>query len=261
MSETVELHYVERGAGTSVVLIHGFPLSHESWEPQVEALAAAGCRAIAPDLRGHGRSPVTGGVYSMALLAGDVLALLDRLGVERAIFAGHSMGGYVSFAVLRLGPDRVAGLALISTRAAPDSPEARAARLADAEAVLERGPADLAGRMIGRFFAEGFAERQPEAVASVRRVILETPREAIAGALRGMAGRPDSSPLLPSLSVPALVVTGDADRLIPPAESRAMAAAIPGAHLEVMAGVGHMPQVEQPAGLSGLLVEFAAATR
>src|ERR1700691_4593517 len=97
MADTVTLHYSEAGQGTPVVLLHGFPLSGAIWHEQQQQLSGR-FRVIAPDLRGHGRSAAPAGVYDMDLLARDVLTLLDVLLIKKAIFIGHSMGGYVTLA-------------------------------------------------------------------------------------------------------------------------------------------------------------------
>src|SRR5512144_1307135 len=120
----VNLAYEEHGEGTPVILTHGFPLNRSIWYPVVPKLSEK-VHLILPDLRGHGQSPVPEGVYSMRLLAEDLRALMDQLNIEKVVLAGHSMGGYVSLAFARAYPGRLAGLALVATQAAADSPERR----------------------------------------------------------------------------------------------------------------------------------------
>ena len=114
----------ESGEGMPVVLCHGFPELAFSWRHQLAALAAAGYRAIAPDQRGYGGSdrPEDTAAYDMHHLCGDLVGLLDVLGIERAVFAGHDWGGFVAWAMPVLHPDRCAGVIGVNTPYLPRSP-------------------------------------------------------------------------------------------------------------------------------------------
>src|SRR5579871_5777811 len=116
MADTVKLHYSEAGQGAPVVLLHGFPLSSAIWQEQQRSLSDR-FRVITPDLRGHGNSPAPSGAYTMESLAQDLLALLDSLGIAQAAILGHSMGGYIALAALKLAPERFTALGLIASQA------------------------------------------------------------------------------------------------------------------------------------------------
>ncbi|HEX9055118.1 MAG TPA: alpha/beta fold hydrolase, partial [Gemmatimonadales bacterium] len=133
----VNLAVDARGDGPAILFIHGYPLDHTIWSPQLEALD--GWRRIAPDLRGMGQSDAPDLGYSMATYASDLAALLDALGVERVVLCGLSMGGYVAFEFLRRWRARVSGLVLIATRAGPDTTEGKRARDAAAAQAREGG--------------------------------------------------------------------------------------------------------------------------
>src|SRR5260370_36451285 len=124
MAHTVTLHFSEHGQGTPVVFLHGYPLSSAIWHTQQQGLSDH-YRVITPDLRGHGQSPAPDGVYEMDTLAADVLALLDSLNIPKAVIMGHSMGGYVTFALWRMAAQRFQSLGLICSPARPDSEAAR----------------------------------------------------------------------------------------------------------------------------------------
>jgi 3-oxoadipate enol-lactonase len=113
----VTLGYDDQGQGDLVLLVHAFPLSRRMWAPQVAALTAAGYRVIAPDLRGFGQSEASDGPYPLALLADDLLALLDTLGIASTAVVGLSMGGYIAFRLIEKAPERVRALVLADTRA------------------------------------------------------------------------------------------------------------------------------------------------
>jgi pimeloyl-ACP methyl ester carboxylesterase len=120
----VELHVLEAGQGTPVVLLHGFPELAFSWRHQLPALAAAGCRVIAPDQRGYGRSSRPAAIedYDIEHLVGDVVGLLDELDEERAIFVGHDWGSMVVSNLVVLAPDRVSGVVNVSVPFLPRAP-------------------------------------------------------------------------------------------------------------------------------------------
>lgn len=250
------LSFTDAGRGRTLLLVHGFPLDRTIWEPQIEALSKR-YRVVAPDVRGHGQSPAPEGPYPMDDLARDLLDLMTRLGVERFAAAGHSMGGYILFALHRLAPGRLERLSLVATRAGADADEARRSRLANAERALKEGTGFLAETMSARALRP---DPDPAVAKQVREIVLKTPPAGVAGALRGMAARPDSTPQLASIRVPTLVLAGAQDQLVPPAESRAMAAAIPGARFALIEGAGHLPSLERPAATLRAIEEWLRMT-
>ena len=238
----VSLAVDARGDGPAVLFIHGYPLDHTIWEPQLEALN--GWRRIAPDLRGMGQSDAPDLGYSMATYAADLAALLDALDVERTVLCGLSMGGYVVFEFLRRWRERVAGLALISTRASADSADGRRARDAAAGQARDAGAREIADSMLPTMLAAG---APGPLVEQVRAMMAATPVAGIIGALGAMRDRPDSTPLLPTLAgIPTLVIAGADDHLIPVTQTSAIADAIPGARLVVVPGAAHLPTLEAP---------------
>lgn len=249
-----ELAVEVRGEGAPCVLVHGFPLDHTMWRHQLVALSR--WRRIAPDLRGFGASSAPADGYSMARYADDLVAVLDALRLEQAVFCGLSMGGYVLFELWRRHPQRVRALVLADTRAEGDNADGKRGR-DELAAVAEReGPAGIAARMLPKLVARTTAQAQPEVVRQVEAMILRTPVPGIVGALRAMRDRPDNRPLLPEIRVPTLVLVGAADELVPPAASRAMADAIPGARYAEVPEAGHLAPLEQPLIASRLMVDF-----
>jgi 3-oxoadipate enol-lactonase len=236
-----ELAVRDHGDRPPLLLVHGFPLDGEIWQPQIEAFRGAR-RVLAPDLMGFGGSSAAGRA-SVEEHADDLAALLDRLVVRRAVVVGLSMGGYVALAFWRRHPDRCAGLVLASTRAGPDSEAGRAGRYQMVIAVTQRGVAAVSDAMAARLVGP---DAPPALQAQLRAVMSRQPRDGVIAALKAMAARASSAPQLPGITVPALVITGAADALIDPAESRALAVAIPGARLVVVPGAGHLVNLEEP---------------
>ena len=246
-----------RGRGPAILFIHGYPLSHDIWEPQLAGLE--GWTRIAPDLRGMGQSDAPDLGYSIATYAEDLLGLLSVVGVERAVLCGLSMGGYVAFEMLRRAPERVRGLVLMDTRPEADTPEGRKGREAAMATAREGGAAAIAESMLPRMLSPSALAENPALVERVRQMMAATPVAGITGAIAALRDRLDSTPLLGGLSeTPTLVVVGEHDQITPPKQVRAMAAAIPGARFEVVKGAGHLPTLERPESTTALLGEFLA---
>ncbi|NQT17040.1 MAG: alpha/beta fold hydrolase [Planctomycetes bacterium] len=252
----IELAVVDLGSGPPVLLVHGFPLDHTMWDAQVEPLSAEH-RVIAPDLRGFGRSGVTEGKVTMEQFADDLAALLDGLGVEEpVVFCGLSMGGYAAWQFWRKYSDRVRALILCDTRAAADVPEAAAARLDMANRVLAEGPEPLVDAMIPKLFADTTYANDPQAVESLRRVMLSTDPRGIAAAARGMAERPDATSMLGRIGCPTLVAVGEFDALSAPDEMQSMADAINGARFARIRVAGHMSPMENAESFTAAVLAF-----
>ena len=250
----VELDFEERGKGEAVLLIHGFPLDRRIWEAQIGTLTER-FRVVAPDLRGHGRSKAPPGACTLDDYASDLFHLMDNLGVRDFAAAGHSMGGYILFAMHRLAPGRLTKLALVTTRAMADDEDGKKNREAVAQKVLSEGTTFLADSMAARVLR---AQPAPEVVARFREIIASQNPTGIAAASRAMAGRRDARGQLASIKVPTLVLLGTSDKLVPPEETRAMAAAIPGATLVEVPGTSHLPMMEAPDVTTRALLDFFA---
>lgn len=262
ISFDVELSYYDTGAGAPVVLLHGFPLDHTMWEPQIAALKDV-CHVIAPDLRGFGRSTIDAedaeSGIEMARYASDVRSILDALDIhEPIILCGFSMGGYVLWQFVRLFPERVRAIVLCDTRAAADSPEALANRLKSATAVMQQGPGVVADAMLPKLLAPATRSNRPEVVERVDAMMRGTSAAAIAAAQRGMARRPDMREHLHGISMPALVIVGAEDAISPPAEMREIADALPNAEFVEIPQAGHMTTLENPTAVNAALVRFVA---
>lgn len=252
-----EMTFVDEGQGDAILLVHGFPFDHNQWSPQVEALSPQ-YRVIASDLRGHGQSQATPGTYHMDLFAVDSVTLLNYLGVKKVILAGLSMGGYIAFVFLRKYPERVRALILADTRPQADTPEGAKGREDAARKAETEGTKALIDGLLPKLLTAKTLESRPELVAQVRAMMERCSPQGWAAAQRGMAQRPDSTPLLSQIAVPTLIVVGEEDILTPPDDSRHMQGLIPGARLEVIPGAAHVTSLEQPEVFNRTLASFLA---
>jgi pimeloyl-ACP methyl ester carboxylesterase len=231
--------------GVPVLMVHGHPFDRSMWAPQLHALGARH-RMVAPDLRGYGASTVVPGITPLDTFARDLAALLDHLGIPRAVLCGLSMGGQIVLEFHRLFPDRVAGLVLADTFAQGETPEGRKERNDLADTLLRDGMSAYAHGVLDSMIAPATVRDRPGVAAHVLRMMLAAPPEGAAAALRGRAERPDYTAMLARIAVPTLVVVGRDDVFTPVADARFLHERIPGARLAIIEGAGHLPNLERP---------------
>lgn len=231
-----------------LLLVHAFPLDSSMWGDQVATFPGA----IAPDLPGFGSAPASGDVMTMSAAAERCIGAMDAAGCEKAVVCGLSMGGYVAFEVWRTYRDRVVGLVFANTRAEADDEAGVEKRLALAKRLNDEGSGFLVEApppLLSAAASGDLTER-------VRSIIAAQSAGAIAAASAGMANRPDSTPDLPAISVPVLVITSSGDALIPPEATARIAEAIPDASLATIEGAGHLSNLEAPERFNALLQGF-----
>jgi 3-oxoadipate enol-lactonase len=219
----------------TVVLLHAFPLGPAMWDDVRAPLEASGWEV---------RAPLLGDGESMGAWAGQILAEVEGPVVP----VGSSMGGYLAFELWRQAPDRIAGLGLFGTRPGADSAEAREGRESTLR-LLAEGGLEALWEQIGPKLTAQPSER-------ARAIVLAQDPAHVASAVAAIRDRPDSTALLPEIAVPALVVAGAEDALIPSAESVALAKTLPHAQLVLLPGVGHLPPLERPDELAGDLLRL-----
>ncbi|MGW1548403.1 alpha/beta fold hydrolase [Streptomyces sp. NPDC002346] len=252
------LVYDDRGpsGGLPVVLIHGHPFDRTMWAPQAEALERAGYRVIASDLRGYGESAVVPGRTLLADFADDMAALLDHLGVERAVVGGLSMGGQIAMEFHRLHRNRVSALVLADTSPVSETDDGKAFRNRLADRLLGEGMAGYADEVIDRMIAPYNVTALPGVAAQVLAMMRTTAPEGAAAALRGRAERPDYRESLAGAEVPVLLVFGADDTYTPVADGEALHRMIPDSALVVVDRAAHLPNLEQPERFNAALLRF-----
>jgi 3-oxoadipate enol-lactonase len=230
----------------AVVMIHGFPLTRAIWARQSYALARS-FRVISPDLRGAGMSSSPEGPYLMERLAGDVAALLDSLGIERVALIGHSMGGYVVMAFVRMFSERVERLALVASRLRADTPDVAASRQMLADRVeREEAIEPVIDAYLPLLVAAQTPAQRPWVVERAHEIARQNGPAGVAATLRGMAVRSSSEDIAEELDIPALVIAGARDRVVPLDEAQAVSNKFPYGTLVVCDESGHLPMLEEP---------------
>ncbi|HEV7898566.1 MAG TPA: 3-oxoadipate enol-lactonase [Planosporangium sp.] len=247
---TARLGYELSGPAGAPLLVLGGSLgtTRAMWRPQLPELTRRR-RVLRFDHRGHGESEVPAGPYRLDELGADVLALLDEVGAERVSYAGLSLGGMIGMWLAAHAPGRIDRLALLCT----------SAYLPPAQAWLERarlvragGTAAVADAVVARWFTPEFAGHEPDTVAELTKGLAAVPAPGYAGCCEAIAAM-DLRPVLHRIGAPTLVIAGAADPATPPAHSEAIAAAVPGARLTVVARAAHLASVERAAEVSRLL--------
>jgi pimeloyl-ACP methyl ester carboxylesterase len=260
MTSVGKLRYLEapaqgdRPRGT-LLLLHAFPLNARMWEPQL-ALAADGWRVVAPHLRGFDGGVSDPPAGSVDDYAGDVIDLLDALKVDDAVVGGLSMGGYVAFAILRHAPRYVRALVLADTRSQADTPEGVAGRKRMLDLLAGKGPSAVVEEMLPKLLGPSTRATRPDLEDRVRALAASNHAVAIAGAIRALMTRPDSTPLLRTIHCPTLIAVGAEDTLTPPALSEEMHHAIAGSELVTIPGAGHLSNLEKPEAFNLALAAF-----
>ena len=236
-----------------VVLSNSLGSTPAMWDPQLPALAKR-LRVVRYDHRGHGASPVPPGPYELDDLGADVLALLDRLELERVHWCGLSLGGMVGMWVAIHAPERIDRLVLCCTSAKLGPPEMWADRAAT---VREHGVDAVADAGIERWLSPAFLQREPEIAARTRAMLASTPAEGYA-ACCGVIERMDQTARLGEIRAPTLVIAAADDPATPPEHGELIASAIPGARIEIVPRARHLATVEQPQAMTELILGHLA---
>lgn len=241
------------GAGTVLVLLHGFPVDHRMWDGVVDALHVE-IPVLAPDLPGLGSALLPAdGAPSLDASADAVAAVVRRAGHERALVAGLSMGGYVALALAERHPELVAGLALVDTKATADADDARANRLRVADEVETTSSVDAVLGMVGSLLSATSVREHPGLPGEVTAWIGEQEPAGVAWSQRAMAARPDRTQVLAGFDGPVVVVVGEDDTVTPLPGAQQMVDAASDTTLVVVPGAGHLSAVEAPGAVAEAL--------
>ena len=246
-----------RDAGTTVILLHGFPHDRGLWTNQSQALDSTfpDTRLLIPDLPGFGRSTPPS-ESTMDAYADAVVAVLDEAGVGKAVVGGLSMGGYIALAFWRRHPSRVRALVLMDTKATADAEPARAKRQALIADVAREGFGPTVPSLIPGQLGKTTRETQPVLVERVEIMLRRAPELGVICAATAMMNRIDSTPTLDTITVPTLVIVGDEDALTPVSDAIAMSSLIRGSRLVTIAGAGHLSPLEAPDVVNAAIAEF-----
>ncbi|QKK01251.1 MAG: alpha/beta fold hydrolase [Pseudomonadota bacterium] len=254
-NQGIEIYFEDTGAGPPLVLGHSFLCSGTMWRQQLPALAGD-YRVINPDLRGHGRSGHATAPFSLYDAVEDVVAVLDGLEIERAVWCGLSIGGMIALRAALTHPDRVGGLILMDTDAGRESVLRALKYRAMGLGVRAVGLGPFIPAVARLMFGSTTRRENPAIVDDWKAQVRSM---HVPSALRGLEALLERDSLLERLEeidVPALVVVGEEDRSLPPALSRQIHERLPGSTLRVIPRAGHLSSLERPQAVNAALLEF-----
>ena len=252
MAKPAKLHYELEGPEDAPLLVMANSLGTNlhMWDDQAPELRKR-LRLLRYNHRGHEGSETPPGPYSMDDLGGDILALVNELGVERFSFMGLSLGGMVGMRLASEAPDRVERLALCCTSALMSSPDAWEDR---ARTARGSGTSALSSTVVERWLTPAFREAAPETVEWAEDMIRRTPDEGYAScceAIRDM----DLRDRLGSITAPTLIIAGEDDPATPPDHAALIRDSIPGSEMTVVPDAAHLANIEQPGAVTPLLLD------
>lgn len=238
-----------------IIFIHGFPLNKSMWDMQVEALKE-NYRVIAYDIRGHGNSDPGIDEFFIELFVNDLLRFMEKLGIEKAILCGLSLGGYIALNAVLKYPGRFDGLILNDTQCIADTPKIKENRCMAIIRIMKNGVEQYADEIIENLFArESFTNKKNE-IAAVTEMIRSTTKQSLCNTLHALAERKETCDRLPEINIPVLIMVGKEDKITPIAAAQQMHENIRDSTLKIIQHAGHVTNLENPTAFNFQLVKF-----
>lgn len=253
MTTAIDCDYTAEGDGPPLFLIHGIGAARDAWRFMAPALREH-FTVISYDLRGHGTSPLPDGEFGLDELVADLERLRQQTGIEKANFAGHSLGGQIGPAYARAYPDRVLSLGILST-AAFRTEDDSAKVWGVVRAMQEKGIARVLETLTARWFTDEFIARHPELVERRLKQVIDTNPAIFMNVFRIYAGT-EMAPWLHEVTAPSLVLTGENDGGCNPRLNRLIDAALPDSELVILPHYKHSILVEAADDVSAHLIRF-----
>jgi 3-oxoadipate enol-lactonase len=249
--------YTDQGPDDApiIIFIHGFPLNKSMWDIQVETLKK-NYRVITYDIRGHGNSHPGIDEFFIELFVNDLLRFIKKLGIEKSILCGLSLGGYIALNAVLKYPDRFDGLILNDTQCIADTPEIKENRCNAIIRIKEKGVEQYADEIIKNLFAPETFTKNKNVIDAVKEMIISTPKQSLCNTLHALAERKETCTQLHEINIPVLIMVGKEDKITPIAAARQMHELILNSKLEIIQQAGHLSNLEDPAAFNTHLVKF-----
>jgi len=239
----------------AIIFIHGFPLNKSMWDIQVESLKE-NYRVIAYDIRGHGNSDPGIDEFFIELFVNDLLHLMKKLGIEKSILCGLSLGGYIALNAALKYPDRFDALILNDTQCIADTPDIKENRCQAIIRIMKDGVEQYANEIVKNLFAlESFTKKE-NVIDTVKEMIINTPKQSLCNTLHALAERKETCSRLKEINIPTLILVGNEDKITPIAVAQKMHEKLLTSKLEIIPQAGHLSNLENPIAFNNHLVKF-----
>ncbi len=252
----VSLHYQMKGEGPSLIFVHGFPLSHEMWNPQFLFFTKNNFNVIVPDLRGFGLSSVEHSDQTMDDFADDIISLANKLEIEKFSVVGMSMGGYIVFNLLERYPTRIDKVILVATKASADDEKGKERRNQLIDLALTKGKKAVTEEFKKILFAPLTWEKRKDLITEVSFILESASLNGIVGSLKAMRDRKDYVEFLSKINNQTLVIHGKSDLASPISNAELMVEKIPNAKYYYSEIAGHLVNLEDAEKVNEVILEF-----
>ncbi|MBL7856383.1 MAG: alpha/beta hydrolase [Cyclobacteriaceae bacterium] len=259
--DKITLSYDDVGDGDiPVIFLHGYPFDKTMWRGQLDFLQSSN-RLIPCDIRGFGKSIDEESKLSIDLFADDLIHLMDKLSIDKAIVCGLSMGGFIALNAMKRFPDRFEALILCDTQCIADTPEVKAKRYKTIDEIESSGVTIFNEGFIKSVFHSDSITNKKEVVEELRRVVFSNSKHGIVQGLVALAERSETCSTLNEITVPVLIICGREDEVTPLSQSELMHEAIKESILQVIDKAGHVSNLEHPDIFNEHLLEFLTALK
>lgn len=252
---SLSVHTFGESYNQPVVFVHGFPFDHSIWEFQIEALKDK-YYCVAYDVRGLGESYVGDGQYTMEAYVDDLFSVINELSLPKPIVCGHSMGGYIVLRAVEKRQDKFGGLILCGTKSEADDNAAKLKRAAGIDQINTEGLIKFVDPFVTNCFAEDTVKENEKLFLNTLFKAHKSDPAGVKGALIALVSRTDTTPFLPHIKIPTLVLCGSFDKICPPPLMRTLSEKIPHSEFAVIPQAGHMSALENPGCVNDLIISF-----
>ncbi len=251
-----QLSYDDVGEGSiPIIFLHGYPFDKTMWYDQLDFLKFS-YRLISCDIRGFGKSTDEESSLSIDLFTDDLIQFMDKLGIDKAIICGLSMGGYIALNAIKRFANRFEGLILCDTQCIADTPKVKEKRYRTIEEIEGGGIANFAEGFIKSVFHKDSIANKKELIGEIRSIVFANSEHIIKQGLVALAERTETCSILKDISIPTLIICGREDEVTPVAQSEMMNETIKESELKVIDHAGHVSNLEQPHDFNQHFLDF-----
>jgi len=238
-----------------IIFVHGFPFDHFMWDAQVKELSKE-YFCVTYDIRGLGESPAGDGQFTIESFVDDLETIINKLKLKMPVLCGLSMGGYISLRAIERMEKKFSAVILCDTKALADDNEGKLKRAAGIKLINDEGVEKFVSQFVPICFSENFMSKNKAEYEKVMNRSKSSSPVGVKGCLLAMAGRTDTTSYLSSISIPALIICGEEDKLTPQEVMRKMADKINGSNFIVANEAGHMVPIEKASFVNEKIVGF-----